>query len=312
MMKRINLWVLSVAMMILWPGLASGQDYPTKVIRLVTANAGNVADFATRLIAEKISVSLNTPVIVENRGLLAMDIVARARPDGYTLLSYGTGFYVMPLLQSTSWDPVNDFVPIAMLARSPGILTVNTSVPAKTVKELIALAKAKPGELFHGTVLPGFPPTLGMELFKEMAGITMTPVPYKGTAQMLVSMIGGEIQVATPGGSAVWPHVHSGRLRALAVGSSKPTPLAPGLPTVADAGGLPGYENQADIGLFAPAKTPDAIIKRLNLAVAKALGEEDVKSRLFNAGAEGIITSPEEFAAMMKSDLARNTKLIKK
>lgn len=312
MVRRILSCVLSVAMMAVWPGVSFGQEYPTRVIRLVSAEAGNVADLATRLVAEKIAVTLNTPVIVENRGLLAMDVVARAKPDGYTLLAFGTGFYLTPLLQNTSWDPVKDFMPIALLARSPGILVVNASLPVSNVKELIALAKAKPGDIFHGTVLPGFPPSLGMDSFKDMAGINMIPVPYKGTGQMLVGAIGGEIQVALPGAAAVGPHLQSGRLKALGVGSSKPSSLAPGLPTIAESGGLPGYENQADIGLFAPAKTPQAIIQKLNRAVLAALNEEDVKARLFKAGAESFSTSPEEFAELLKNDYVKNAKLIKK
>jgi tripartite-type tricarboxylate transporter receptor subunit TctC len=311
MQKRVNAWMLALAMLPLWPSFASGQNYPTKVIRIVAAESGSVADFAARLIGEKLSASLGTPVIVENRGLLAMDAVAKARPDGYTLLAFGS-FYAMPLLQPTSWDPVNDFIPVAVLGRSPGLLVVNPSVPAKSVKELIALAKAKPGLLFNGVALPGFPPSLGMDLFKDMAGVEMSSVPYKGTSQMLVGMIGGDIQVAMPGTAAAWPHVQSGRLRALAVGSAKPSALAPGLPTVAEAGGLPGYENEATIGLFAPARTPGAIVARLNQAVAQALSEEDVKSKLFKAGAEGVVMSPEEFSTMLKAELVRNTRLLKK
>ncbi|HTD89538.1 MAG TPA: tripartite tricarboxylate transporter substrate binding protein [Burkholderiales bacterium] len=289
-------------------------SYPNRPLRIVAAEPGGGGDLIARLIAHELAASLGQQVIVENRGgasgMIAANTVAKASADGHTLLFYSGFVWTLPLMKSVPYDPVKDFIPITLTARAPNILVVNPALAAKSVKDLIALAKAKPNELSYASSGSGGTPHLAAELFKSMAGVTLVHVPYKGQAQALSDLIGGQIQVMFPNAASVAPHIKAGRVRALAVTTPEPSVLAPGLPTVASAG-LPGYESVVMFGAFVPAKTPGAIVERLHREIVNAVRNPDVKEKLFNTGAEAVGTTSSEFAALIKSDMARLGKVIR-
>ena len=250
-------------------------------------------------------------MIVDNRGAVASEIAAKAAPDGYTLLVNGSPVWLLPLLRaSVPWDAVRDFVPITLAVSSPSILVVHPSLPVKSVRELIALAKARPGELNYAAGTMGATPHLAAELFKAMAGVNIVRVAYKGTGPGLIGLISGEVGLMFPNAGSAMPHVKSGRLRALAVTTAQPSALVPGVPTLA-ASGVPGYESVSPQAVFAPARTPATIINRLNQEIVRVLSTADVKGKLFNTGIEVVGSSPEGLAAKMKSDMARIGKLVK-
>ena len=289
-------------------------SYPNRPLRIVAAEPGGGGDLIARLIAHELAASLGQQVIVENRGgasgMIAANTVAKASADGHTLLFYSGFVWTLPLMKSVPYDPVKDFIPITLTARAPNILVVNPALAAKSVKDLIALAKAKPNELSYASSGSGGTPHLAAELFKSMAGVTLVHVPYKGQAQALSDLIGGQIQVMFPNAASVAPHIKAGRVRALAVTTPEPSVLAPGLPTVASAG-LPGYESVVMFGAFVPAKTPGAIVERLHREIVNAVRNPDVKEKLFNTGAEAVGTTSSEFATLIKSDMARLGKVIR-
>ena len=294
-------------------GVAWSQDNTNRPIRLVAGEAGSNADLAARVIAQKAADKLGQPVIVDNRGgstSIAALVVSKAAPDGNTLFVTGNSFWLLPFLQEAPFDPAKDFLPVTMTNTSPNILVLNPSVQAATVKDLIALAKAKPGALNYGSGLTGAINHLAAELFNAMAGVRIVHIPYKGSATAVTALIGGEVTLIFSAAAATAPHVKSGRLKALAVTSAQPSALAPGLPTVA-ASGLPGYEALALIAVFAPAKTPAAQINRLNQEFVRALNEADSKERFFNAGMEVIGNSPEQTAAMVGVEMSKWGKVIK-
>jgi tripartite-type tricarboxylate transporter receptor subunit TctC len=308
---RFVAWMFLAGMMVLGTRMVSGQNYPSKPIRIVTAAPGSGNDFAARLMAPGLTGSLGQQVIVDNRGIIAIETVAKAPPDGYTLLFYGTVLWLAPFLRdNVSYDPILDFSPVTWVTNSPNILVVHPSLPVKSVEALIALAKARPGELNYGSGSAGSTSHLAAELFKAMAGVNIVRIPYKGAAPALNDVIAGQVHLIFPSASSVMPHVKSGRLRALAVASAEPSALAPNLPTVA-ASGLPGYESASILGLFAPAGTPATIINRLNQEIERALNRAEVKQKLFNAGAEVVASSPERLAATVKSEMARLGKVIR-
>ena len=309
LLSRFVAAMLSVGLMALGTGVVRGQEYPSKTIRIITAAAGGGADFTARLIAQGLSASLGQPVVVDNRtGILASEAVSKAPPDGYTLLVIGSSVWIGPLMQKMPYD-MNDIAPISLTDGTANLLAVHPSLPVKSVKELIALAKARPGELNYSSSPPGSPTHLAAELFNSMAGVKIVRVVYKGTAPAIAALIGGEVQMIITDAGLLTPHAKSGRLRALAVTSAQPYALAPGLPTVAAT--VPGYESGSVTCLFAPAKTPAAIITRLNQEVVRYLARSDVKEKFFNAGAETVGNSPGEFAALIKSDTAKWGKVIK-
>jgi tripartite-type tricarboxylate transporter receptor subunit TctC len=306
--------VLLGSLLVLGADLVNSQNYPVKPVRIVTAAAGGGVDFAARLIAQGISAPLGQPVVVENRGgsgNIAAELVAKAPPDGYTVILYGSGFWLTPLmLDNAPYDVVRDFLPIVLTNRAPNILVVNPSLPVKSAKDLIALAKARPGELNYFTSGAGSSTHLAAELFKAMAGVNIMRINYKASAQGLTDLISGQVQVGFANAASATPHVKANRLRALAVGSVEPSALAPGLPTLA-ASGVPGYESASINALFAPAKTPAAIINRLNQEIVRVLNQPDTKERFFNTGAEAVGGSPEELGAKIKSEIGRMGKVIK-
>ncbi len=302
-------WILGT---MLGVGAMPAQAYPTKPIRIVTASAGGGTDFVTRLIAQGLTESLKQPVIVDNRGgnvSLAADVVAKAPPDGHTLLLYAATLWVAPLLGAAPYDPVRDFAPITLATEAPNMLVVHPSLTVKSVRELIALAKARPGMLNYGGSTVGSSTHLAVELFKAMAGVDIVRVPYKGQGPMFAALMAGEIQLTITSGAALLPHVKSGRMRALGVTSAHPSAMFPGLPTIAAT--VPGYESLTVFAVFAPAATAPAIVDQLQQEIARVLNKPDVKAKCFAAGNEVVASSPQELSSAIKADMARMGKLIK-
>jgi len=292
-------------------GTAVAQDYPSKPIRMLTSAVGSGSDLVARLIADMLHTRLGQRGIVDNRGILAPELAARSAPDGYTLIFYSTPLWVSAFFRdNVPWDAVRDFAPISLGVDTPNVLVVHPSLPAKSVRELVALARAQPGKLDFGTGSSGSTSHLSAELFSAMAGITLNRVPYKGVGPAAIALLGGEIQMVFATGTTVGPHIRSGKLRPLGVTSLKPSALFPGMPTVAD-GGVPGFEAGTPMGIFTRAGTPPAIINRLHQTIVGILNSDDVKKRVMDTGAEVIGSSPDAFAAYLKADIAKWGKLVK-
>ena len=304
--------VASIALLAGSTGVASSQSFPYKPIRIVVPGTGGGTDLMARVIAHELAAPLGQQVVIENRptGVIPAQTVARAQPDGYTLLMSGSGLWLAPFLQDkVPFDPVKDFSPITLAVGQPNVLAVHPSV-ATSVKELIALAKARPGELNYASGSAGAANHVAAELFKAKAGVAIVRVNYKGAAAGLNALMSGEVQVMFVTAAAVVPHIKTGRVRALAVTSTKPSALLPDLPTVA-ASGLPGYESASIYGVFAPARTPRPIVARLNKEIVQVLGKPDVKEELLSMGGEAVGSSPAQLAAVVKSEMAVVGKLLK-
>ena len=312
MSRVIVVGILSVSLIALGAGVASGQPYPYKPIRIMANEAGGGNDFVARMVAQALSASVGQPVIVENRpNIISTVTVAKAEPDGYTLLSQGQSVWIGPLMRDhVPYDPVKSFAPITIMMGAPLILVVTPAFPVQSVKELIALAKAKPGALNYSAATRGSAVHLAPELFKSMAGVDIVYVAYNSTAPALAALLAGQVQLSFPTAPSAGPLLKAGKLKALAVTSAQPSVLVPGVPTMA-ASGLPGYELLNYTGMFAPAKTPVTIIRRLNQEVVRALNQSDIKEKLANTGAEVVGSSPEQAASVIKSDMARLGKVIK-
>ena len=313
LLLRIVIWMVPVGMMVIGAGRVCAQTYPDKPIRILTAEPGGGLDFQARLVAQGLSGSLGRQVIVENHGggTFAAEIVAKAPPDGYSLLFYGSNVWLAPFFRDdVPWDPVRDFAPVTLAVRSPNLVVVHPSLPVKSVRDLVALARARPGELNYASGSTGSSPHLAAELFKFIAGVNIVRIPYRGNALAYTDVIRGQVQLIFPTASSVAPYLKAGRLRALAVTTARPSELFPGLPTVA-ASGLPGYESATITGIFAPVRTPAAIIGRLNEEIVRVLKRPEVNDRFFSVGVETVGSSPEEFAATVKSEMARLGKMIK-
>ena len=311
LIPRFVVSIFSAGMLVLGAHGASGQVYPNKPIRIVVSSPGSANDFMARLIAQGIAKPLGQPVIVENRGsgFGPQDTVAKGIPDGYTAIISGSSLWVAALTQIVPYDPVKDYEPITLLVKSPLLLVVTTSLPVKSVKELIGMAKAKPGELNYSTGGPGGSAHLAAELFNSMAGVKIVHVPYSSINVETQDLIAGRVQMTIRTVPAVIDLVRSGRLRGLAVTSLEPSPLAPDFPTLATS--LPGYQALQTNAMLAPAKTPAAIIKRLNQEVVRVINQADVKEKFFNVGLEVVGSTPEELAAWMSADIALWSKVIK-
>ncbi len=292
------------------------QSYPNKPIRiLVGFSAGGFADVLARIVGLKLSDSLGQPVVVENRpgagSNIAAELVAKAPPDGYTLFMYSSVNAVnVTLYSKLSYDTVKDFAPVALFASMANILVVHPSVPAHSVKELIALAKSKPGQLNFASSGYGATQHLSGQLFKTMAGIDIVHIPYKGSVPAMTALVSGEIPMMFNVMSTVLPQMKAGKVRALAVSSAKRSPFVPDLPSVSEAG-LPGFEYISYLGALAPAGTPKEIVTKLNTEVAKVLDMPDTKERFSNNGAEIIISTPEQFLALIKEEVVKQGKLVK-
>ena len=305
---RVIAWVLSVGVIAPASGTVWGQSYPSRPIRIITVEAGAGADYVARLIAQGISIPLGQSVVVVNQGLVAVQVVQNSPPDGHTLLTYGGTFWLGPLMRATSYEPLRDFVPIVGTTISPTVIAVHPSLPVKSVKDLIVLARARPGVLNFGSGSVGSAGHLAGELFKSMAGVDIVAINYKGNGPSLNAALVGEVEVIFANAAVIMPHAKSGRLRALATASDRPSALAPGLTTVAAT--VPGYESASLSGMFAPAKTPESIIRRLNQEIVRVLNAPDTKDRLFAQGLETVGSSPEGFEAKIKSEIVRMGRVI--
>ncbi|HEV2007158.1 MAG TPA: tripartite tricarboxylate transporter substrate binding protein [Burkholderiales bacterium] len=320
-MKRASTHAFTVVLGLSWgivamPAAHAQEKYPTRPIRVIVPSAaGGGTDISARLIAPRMSEYLGQPVVVENRAGAAMiigsDLVAHAAPDGYTLLMGISTLTINPSIHTKlPYDTVRDFAPVSLVVTLPNVLVIHPSLPVKSVKELIAFARARPGQLNYASAGVGSSLHLSMALFLSMAKLKMTHVPYKGSAPALVDMLAGQIEVMTGTMITVIPYVRDGRLRALGVTSLKRAAVAPELPTIAEAG-LAGYESVQWYGLLAPGATPRAIIVRLNEAVARATQDAAIRKRFLDDGVEPVGGTPDEFAALIRSDMAKWAKVVK-
>jgi tripartite-type tricarboxylate transporter receptor subunit TctC len=294
-------------------GTAWSQAYPVRPVTLIAAEAGGANDIPARLIAQALSGRLGQQFVVVNRpgGVIAGGLLAKAAPDGHTLMFYGSSIWLLPFLQDgVTWDPTKDFAPITLSSSSPNMLVVNNELPVATVQELIALAKAKPGQLNYGTASAGSGNHLAAELFKIMGGVNVVGVKYKGAALALNDLMAGRLQFMFPAAASVSGHIKTGKVKALAVTSLKPSPLAPGLPTVASAG-LAGYESRQVHGIFATGGTPAPVINRLNQEIIVYLALAETRERFQGIGLETVGSTPEELSAVVKKDMAVLGKLIR-
>ena len=294
------------------PSTGSGQAFPTKSIRMLASTAGSGGDTYARVIAQGLNATYPHPVIVDNRGLIGIEIVARAVPDGYTLLVYGSTVWTQPMLRAhVAWDPIRDFAPVTWAIKAPNVLVVHPSVPVTSVKELIALAKSKPGSLNFSTGATGTSSHLAAELFKYMTGVNIVRIPYKSNPTEMADLLGGRVQMTfAAGGVVVGQHIKNEKLRGIAVTTAEPSALFPNLPTIASAG-VPGYDAAAMTGVWTTGKTPAALVNRLNQDMVRVLHTPEVKEKYFNAGVESVGSTPAEFGAKIKSEMDRLGKVIK-
>jgi tripartite-type tricarboxylate transporter receptor subunit TctC len=316
-LHRAGLRLLALVMLAAVAAGASAQDYPTRPIRLIVPDAtGGSPDQLSRLLAQKLSTSLGQQVVVDNRpgaaGVLAADMAAKSPADGYTLLLTTTSIYaILPhLKKSLPYDPVKGFIPISRIATASNVMVVNVSVPAKSVAELVQLAKDKPGTLNYASAGVGTPAHLAGEMLNLLSGIKLTHIPYKGAGPALLDVIAGNAHLMITSPIAAGAHMSGGRVRALATTGAERNPGLPDLPTIADA--VPGYEISQSWGIAAPAGTPLPIVQRLSEEIAKAMNEPDVKERVLKTGAVPIGDSPAAFEAFMAKERARLGDVISK
>ena len=308
--------VAAVVMLAFFAILAHAQEYPNRPVRIVVPfAAGGPNDIIARLIAHKLGEALGQQVVVDNRpgagGNIGTDSVAKAAADGYTLLSAGPGSLIMnPLMGKVPYDTARDFAPVSVMATAPNVLVVHPSVPAKSVRELIALAREQPGRLNYASGGTGSSAHLAVALFAAMAGIDIAHVPYKGTGPGLNDLLGGQVQLAIFGIPPVLPHIRSGKLRALGVTGKQRSAELADVPTV-DEAGVPGYEMNPWYGLLAPAGTPPPILRRLSAEVTRIVRTAEMREKLAAQGAEPGGGTPEETAAMIRADTVLWTRVIR-
>lgn len=310
--------ILSAAAMTAFPAAlrAAVDDYPNRPIRLIVPLApGGPSDILARIVAQKLGANLRQTVIVDNRpgagGSLGTDIAAKATPDGYTIVLASSSYSInATLYPKLPYDTLKDLTGVTMIERAPYIFAVHPSMPVKSMKELIALARARPGELNYASGGSGTGPQLAMEIFKAQEKLDIVHVPYKGGGPAMNAVMAGQVPMLFINMVAGLPQVKAGRLRALAVSQIKRSPAAPEIPTM-DESGVPGFDEGGHHGILAPAATPHAIIARLNREIVKVLHEPDVESRLAAEGAEVVGDTPEEFNAIIRADVDKFGKVIR-
>jgi tripartite-type tricarboxylate transporter receptor subunit TctC len=296
--------------------LAHGQTYPARPVKMVVPfSPGGPNDIIARLIGNKLGEALGQQMVIDNRpgggGNIGTDAVAKAPPDGYTLLSAGPGSLIMnPVLMKVPYDTARDFAPVSLMAHAPNVLVVHPSVPAKTVKELLALARAQPGRLNYASSGPGSSAHVAVALFASMAHIDITHVPYRGTGPAVNDLVAGQVQLAIVGIPPVLPHVKNGRLRALGVTGKTRSPELPDVPTV-DEAGVPGYVVNLWYGLLVPTGTPQAIVTRIASEVTRIVRAPEMREKLAAAGAEPGGGTPEDYAAVIRADTVLWTRVIR-
>ena len=289
--------------------------YPTKPIRwIVPFVPGGSTTIIARLLGQKLTESWGQQVVVDNRGggntIIGTEALVRAAPDGYTILQVTTTHVINPSLLATPYDAIKDFAPVGNLVATETLMVVSPSLPANNLQELIALAKAKPGQLNFGSSGSGTTNHLALELFSILAGIKMQHIPYKGAGPAVIDLMGGRIQLFTNNAVPLTPFVKSGKIRAIAVSGETRLRSLPEVPTFTQAG-LPGYEVKSWQGILAPAKTPKPIIDKLSQELARILRTPEISETLLNMGADPLVSTPQQFAALIKTDLVRYAKLIK-
>jgi tripartite-type tricarboxylate transporter receptor subunit TctC len=296
--------------------MAAAQAYPAKPIRMIVPSApGSGPDLIARFTAQKLGEQLGRPVVTDPRpgagGSLGAELAAKALPDGYTLIMGSAGSHSVntALYPKLPYDAVKDFAPIGLVSTAPNILIVHPSLPVKSVKELVTLARAKPGALTFGSGGNGSTAHLSGELFRVLAGVSMVHVPFRGSPSAVIGVMTGEISLAILNLPPALPHVRSGKLRALGVSTTSRSSAVPEIPTIAEAG-LPGYDAGTWYGLLAPAGTPGEIIARLNAELVKGLRSDDMKKRIAGEGGDVAGGSPEDFAALIRRDIAKWTRVV--
>ena len=303
------------ALLALTSTLAAAQNYPTKVIRMIVPLApGGTGDTLARTVGEEMGKILGTNVVIDNRpgagGLIGTQTVAAAAPDGYTLINVSPSHVINPALYTgKTYDPIRDFEPVFHIANTYQIIVAHPSLPAKNLKELIAAAKASPGKLSYGSAGTGSATHLNMELFKQMAGIDIVHVPYKGSTPSRIDTVGGQIQLSMDGLLPVLPFIKDGRLRPLGLTSSKRAQIAPDIPTIGET--VPGYATDTWYGILAPAKTPKTIIAKLHDAAQKAINTPATAARLKQLGTDPVGGSSEQFAKLVASEARLWAKVVK-
>ncbi|HWI14435.1 MAG TPA: tripartite tricarboxylate transporter substrate binding protein [Burkholderiales bacterium] len=295
----------------------TSATYPTRPIRMIVPSApGSGPDIMARAIGQKLTEAYGQQVVIDDKpgagGIIGSEAAAKSAPDGYTLIMANAGSHAVnaSLYSRLPYDPVRDFAPITLVSSAPNILIVHPSLPVKSVKDLIALAKSKPGQLAFGSGGNGSTAHLSGEMFKTMAGIDIVHVPFKGSPSAVLAVISGQIAMAMPNIPPALPHVKTGKLKALAVTTAKRSAAVPELPTVAESG-LPGYEATAWFGVLAPAGTPRDIIDKLNGVIVKSLRAPDMQQRLLADGAEAVGSTPDQFAALIRRDIAKWAVVVK-
>jgi tripartite-type tricarboxylate transporter receptor subunit TctC len=310
MIKRLFLMASALT-----TGLAVAQNYPVKAVRIIVPNApSGLADVSARIVAAKLSDALGQQFVIENRvgagSTLGTGAAVRAAADGYTLLAVFDSHATNPhLFKNLDYNTINDLTPISLLVRGPLVLVVNPGVPANTVKQLVSLAKTKPGALNFASVGPGSPARLLMELLRLEANVNITNVPYKGAGSAITDLIAGHVDAMFPTVSTAAPHVRSKRLRAIAVTSEKPSAALPGIPLMMDV--YPNFRAESWVGLLAPTKLPPDIVTRLNAECAKVLAQADVKSRFTELGLETVGSTPAQFDQWIKTEMERWGRVIR-
>jgi tripartite-type tricarboxylate transporter receptor subunit TctC len=305
-----------------WAGPAFAQQsgtpaYPVKPIRLIVPlAAGGPSDHMARALAQKLTEGIKQTVVVDNRpgasGIIGADLVAKSPPDGYTLLLAQTALTVnASLVSKLPYDTLRDLEPVSQLTAAPYLLAVHPSLPVKTVPQLIALGKARPGELNHASGGSGTGPHLAMEVLMQRTGMKLTHITYKGGGPAMIDFIAGQTQVYMSNIVIILPQAKAGRIRALATSRGKRSQVAPDLPTVAESGGVPGYDEGAQHGIIAPAGTPKPVVEKLHAEIVKAMRSAEVLGRLTQEGAEVVASTPEEYSAHIRAEIEKWAKVIK-
>jgi len=308
---RFVLGIVSVVALGLDAGAASAQDYPSRPIRILVSPPGGGNDLLARLVGQGMTANLGWTVIVENRPTPVLpELLMRSAPDGYSMLVAAGSFTIGPLFENVSFNVGKDFLPISLVASSPSLLAVHPSMPIKSVKELMALAKARPGELNFATGGTGAANHLPAELFKYITRLNLVRVNYKGAGPAMNGLLSGEVHMMFASANTVYSHIQAGRLRGLASTSAKPSELIPDLPSIAESG-VPGYDYAANWGFVAPAKTPPAIINRLNQEIVRVIRQPDSRKRIMATGTDVVGTTAEEYYAVVAREQATWTKIIK-
>lgn len=317
--RRFGASLCAIGLLLVTATFPAAADYPDRPIRLVITFApGGGTDILGRLLGQKLTDSWGQQVVIDNRpgagGSIGMELAAKASPDGYNLVLgyFGTMAINPALYPKLPYDPVKDFAPVSQLISLPFVLVVNPAVPARTVAELIALAKSKPGQLNYASAGVGTGQHLNGELLKSMAHIDIVHVPYKGGigGQILTDLLGGQVQIYFVETLPGLPHIRAGKLRALAVTSTRRSPVLPDVPTMAQAG-IPGYEAISWYGVLAPAGTPREVINKLHAEIVRILATQEMRDRFAREGSEPVGSTPEQFAAFIKAEIAKWAKVIK-